>query len=308
MPHLSIVAPVYNEPLSTVTALTGRVALAVADITDDYEIILVDDGSKRETWEAIRSASSNEPRVLGLRFARNFGQHVAISAGIDKAEGDWVIVMDSDLQDRPEVIPELYAKALEGFDVVFVRRQLRPESLLYRAGARFFYKVLNLLSGQEYNRLYGNFSIISRKVVIAFRSLPESSRFYGGMLSWLGFPETSILAQHGTRQAGSTNYNIKRRVFWALKLIIGFSTRLLYLSISLGFLLALLSLVMGSAILFEKVMYPEKPLPGWPSVFTAVLFIGGITNIALGIIGIYIGRIFEETKRRPLYVISELTR
>ncbi|WNV09167.1 glycosyltransferase family 2 protein [Tardiphaga sp. 709] len=308
MPHLSIVAPVYNEPLSTVTALTSRVALAVADITDDYEIILVDDGSKRETWEAIRSASSNEPRVLGLRFARNFGQHVAISAGIDKAEGDWVIVMDSDLQDRPEVIPELYAKALEGFDVVFVRRQLRPESLLYRGGARFFYKVLNLLSGQEYNRLYGNFSIISRKVVIAFRSLPESSRFYGGMLSWLGFPETSILAQHGTRQAGSTNYNIKRRVFWALKLIIGFSTRLLYLSISLGFLLALLSLVMGSAILFEKVMYPEKPLPGWPSVFTAVLFIGGITNIALGIIGIYIGRIFEETKRRPLYVISELTR
>ncbi|MGM4892813.1 glycosyltransferase family 2 protein [Tardiphaga sp. 839_C3_N1_4] len=308
MPHLSIVAPVYNEPLSTVAALTSRVALAVADITDDYEIILVDDGSKRETWEAIRSASSNEPRVLGLRFARNFGQHVAISAGIDKAEGDWVIVMDSDLQDRPEVIPELYAKALEGFDVVFVRRQLRPESLLYRGGALFFYKVLNLLSGQEYNRLYGNFSIISRKVVIAFRSLPESSRFYGGMLSWLGFPETSILAQHGTRQAGSTNYNIKRRVFWALKLIIGFSTRLLYLSISLGFLLALLSLVMGSAILFEKVMYPEKPLPGWPSVFTAVLFIGGITNIALGIIGIYIGRIFEETKRRPLYVISELTR
>ncbi len=308
MPHLSIVAPVFNEPSTVVDALTGRIAAAVVGITDDYEIVLIDDGSRRETWVAISGAAARDSRVVGFRFARNFGQHVAISAGLDKADGDWVVVMDSDLQDRPEVIPELYAKASEGYDVVFVKRQLRPETLLYRIGARCFYKLLNVLSGQEYNRLYGNFSIISRKVVLAFRSLPESSRFYGGMLSWLGFSEASILAQHGSRQAGSSSYNVKRRVFWALKLIIGFSTRLLYFSISLGFFLALLSLVMGSAILFEKVVSPEKPLPGWPSVFTAVLFIGGVTNIALGIVGVYIARIFEETKRRPLYVVSETTR
>src|ERR1700676_1619797 len=165
MPEISVVAPVYNQRAETLIELVQRVSVSVSAITEDFEIVLVDDGSVNDAWLTIADMARGNPKVKGHHLARNFGQHVAITAGLDHANGNWVVVMDADLQDRPEVIPELYAKARQGYDVVFVNRMQRPESFVYRMIAASFYLVLNALSGQDYNRLQGNFSIVSANAV-----------------------------------------------------------------------------------------------------------------------------------------------
>jgi glycosyltransferase involved in cell wall biosynthesis len=304
MPRMSVVAPVFNELRETLNEFVRRVGAAVESITSDFEIILVDDGSRNDAWEVICALNSANPRVRGLRLARNFGQQIAITAGLDHAAGDWVVVMDSDLQDRPEVIPELYTKAQEGFDVVFVNRAQRPEPLLYRTLAALFYRILNVLSGQEYNRLHGNFSILSAAVARAVSTMREPTRFYSGMVRWVGFRHTSIVAKHGARFAGPTNYDLLMRARLGFDLIFGFSTRLLYFSIAIGVLMAVVSFLMGGYIIYFKLTHLNQPVPGWPSVLTAVFFAAGITNVALGLIGVYVGRIFEQTKQRPIYVLA----
>ena len=307
MPHLSIVAPVYNEQEVTLVALADRIAAALAGITSDYEIILVDDGSRLETWVAICSVARTRPQVKGLRFSRNFGQHPAIAAGVDHATGEWVVVMDLDLQDRPEVIPDLYRKAQDGFDVVFVNRQQRPESALYQLCAGVFYKTLNFLSGQKYERRQANYSIVSAKVVEAFKQVPDRDRFYGGTVRWLGFEQSSIDALHGDREYGQPSHNLRGRFRFAFRMIFGFSTRLLYLAIVLGLLLALVSFGLALDIVVYKILHPTVPIPGWPSVMTAVFFTAGVTNVMLGLVGIYIGNLVEQSKNRPIYLIERET-
>jgi dolichol-phosphate mannosyltransferase len=307
MPRISVVAPVFNEVRETLNEFVRRGSAAVEAITIDYEIILVDDGSRNETWEVICSLAATNEHIRGIRLTRNFGQHVAITAGLDHADGDWVVVMDSDLQDRPEVIPDLYAKAQEGFDVVFVNRAQRPEARFYRWLAGGFYRILNLLSGGEYNRLQGNFSIVSANAAQAFRQLREPTRFYGGQLRWVGFKQASITAVHGARFAGQPGYDFIKRLKLSFALIVGFSTRLLYLSIVLGLLMALASFVMAAYIVARTLLHPELPVPGWPSVMTAVVFTAGVTNVMVGLIGIYVGQIIEQTKARPLYIIGART-
>jgi glycosyltransferase involved in cell wall biosynthesis len=240
-------------------------------------------------------------------LARNFGQHVAITAGLDHADGNWVVVMDADLQDRPEVIAELYAKAQQGYDVVFVNRAQRPEPFVYRMIAATFYLMLNALSGEDYNRLQGNFSIVSGKAVRAFRLLREPGRFYGGMLRWVGFRHGSITALHAPADAGQTSYSLIKRVRFAIGVIVSFSTRLLYMSIVIGLMMALVSFVMAGFIIIDKILYPEYPLQGWPSVMTAIFFTAGVTNVAIGLTGIYIGQILLQTRGRPLYVVAATT-
>jgi dolichol-phosphate mannosyltransferase len=245
--------------------------------------------------------------VKGLHLARNFGQHVAISAGLDHANGNWVVVMDADLQDRPEVIPELYAKAQEGYDVVFVNRVRRPESFVYRMVAACFYLILNALSGQDYNRLQGNFSIVSADVVRSFRLFRENTRFYGGILRWVGYKHGSISALHAPSQGGQTSYSFLKRIRFALSVILGFSTRLLYISMAIGLLMAAISFVMAGFIVGEKILYPEYPILGWPSVMSAIFFTAGVTNVAIGLTGIYVGQILQQTKGRPLYIVAATT-
>jgi glycosyltransferase involved in cell wall biosynthesis len=307
MPHLSIVAPVYNEQEVTLVALADRIAVALTGITTDYEIILVDDGSRLETWEAICSVGRTRPQVKGLRFSRNFGQHPAIAAGLDHARGEWVIVMDSDLQDRPEVIPDLYRKAQDGYDVVFVNRQQRSEAALYQFCGRVFYKTLNFLSGQEHQRQQANFSIISGRVVESFRLIADRDRFYGGTVRWLGFHSASIDAVHGPREYGRPSYNLRGRFRFAFRLIFGFSTRLLYLAIVLGLMFAFVGFGFALDIAIYKILNPALPLPGWPSVMTAVFITAGVTNVMLGLIGIYIGELVRASKQRPPYVVCQTT-
>ena len=307
MPEISVVAPVYNQHAATLIELVRRLSVSVSKITEDFEIVLVDDGSVNDAWLTIGDMARDNPKVRGFHLARNFGQHVAITAGLDHASGNWVVVMDADLQDRPEVIPELYVKAQQGYDVVFVNRVQRPESFVYRMFAASFYLILNALSGQDYNRLQGNFSIVSANAVRAFRLLREPGRFYGGMLRWVGFRHGSICASHAAPGAGQTSYSFLKRVRFALGVIVSFSTRLLYISIVLGLVMAVASFVMAGVIIIDKLLYPEYPLQGWPSVMTAIFFTAGVTNVAIGLTGIYIGQILQQTRGRPLYVVAATT-
>jgi glycosyltransferase involved in cell wall biosynthesis len=303
MTHLSVVIPVYNES-SLIDELIKRVLTSVKMITEDFEIIIVDDGSQDNTWNSIESEAKLENRVKGIKFSRNFGHHYAITAGLHNSNGEWVVVMDGDLQDRPEVIPDLYKKAQEGFDVVFVSRQNRPEKLYYRIAQKIFYWILIALSGLDFDSRQANFSIINKKVVDAFNKFPENARFYGSTIKWLGFKRSFIVADHGTRHSGKPSYTLSKRIRLASDLVLSFSERPLKFAIGLGLLMSIFSILVIFWIFYRSVRWGFT-VSGWPSLVVVIFFLGGITLIVLGIIGIYIGRIFQEVKKRPLFITSE---
>ncbi len=267
MPYISVVVPVYNEEATTLSELALQLKTAVAAITDDFELILVDDGSHNDAWASIISLSQADRRITGIRLTRNFGQHAAIAAGIDHANGDWVIVMDADLQDRPMVISDLYRRANEGFDVVFVSPTNRPGSLIYSWTTRAFYCLLHFLTGYELNHEQGNFSIITRE--------------------------------------GRGGYTVMGLLGLARRAIIGHSTRLLFLAIAFGVGMIFASFVMAVYIVLGKLYDPASPVSGWASVMSGVLFAAGVTNTMLGLVALYIAELFERTKGRPIYVIRQ---
>jgi dolichol-phosphate mannosyltransferase len=303
MHHITAIAPVYNEE-ANVQELVDRLAASLKKVSENYGLILVDDGSADGTWAKIVTASETEPRLKGLRLSRNFGQHTAITAGLDAADAEWVIVLDGDLQDRPEVIPELYAKAGEGNDVVFVAREDRPESRIYQFAQKIFYTALRTLTGTDYNPAHGNFSIISRSVLERYKEISEGQRFYGGLIEWLGFRRATLSAQHGVRFAGDTSYNFLRRLRFAKNIIVSFSNRPLYAALAMGTIVTLFSFCFGIVILFRALFFGYS-VEGWPSLMVSIYFLGGVQMLMIGMNGLYIGRVSEEVKRRPLYVLSE---
>jgi dolichol-phosphate mannosyltransferase len=302
MTHLSVVVPLFNES-TLIKDLVNRVKKNITLLTEDYEIILVDDGSQDQTWELIEIECKQEERIKGIKFSRNFGHHYAITAGLHKSSGEWVVVMDGDLQDRPEVIPDLYKKSQAGYDVVFVSRQNRPEKIYYRIAQKIFYWSLKKLSGVDFDSRQANFSIINKKVVDAFMKFPENARFYGSTIKWLGFKRTFILADHGTRHSGKPSYTLKKRIKLALDIILSFSERPLKFAISCGLVLSSISILLAIWIVYGNFKWGYS-VTGWPSVIVSVLFSGGFILTVLGIMGIYIGRIFQEVKGRPLYIID----
>jgi polyisoprenyl-phosphate glycosyltransferase len=304
MARISVVAPIFREE-QTLKELYRRLKEVLSTITQDFEIVLVSDGGGDRSWDIIRELAAMDERVKGLMFTRNFGQHVAISAGLDACDGDWVVVMDGDLQDRPEVIPELFAKAQEGYEVVFVQRIDRPESAAYQFAARMFYKLFKLLANTSYDPKHGNFSIISRRVVEQYRAMGESMRFYGGIIDWLGFPRTSIQATHGQRFAGQPGYNLRKRLLLAYQIILAHSDRPLHVSIVFGFIISVWSGLSGLWIILRALFIKEYSVVGWASLIVSIFFMGGIILMVLGILGIYVGKIFNETKGRPLYVVGD---
>ena len=303
MTYLSIVIPVLNET-TLIDELFKRVKIAAEQITNDFEIILVDDGSIDDTWNQILKNTNIENRFKAIRFTRNFGHHYAITAGLQTASGEWVVVMDGDLQDRPEVIPDLHKKTSEGYDVVFVSRKNRTEKIYYRIGQKIFYFILNLLSGVNFDSSQANFSIINRKVVEAFKAFPENSRFYGSTINWLGFKRGKILADQGKRFSGKPSYTIRKRFKLALDIIFSFSDRPLKWAIGLGFFLSLVAAIFGIYIVI-RALSSGFSVMGWASLIAAIFFNTGVILIVLGILGVYIGRIYTETKGRPLFAISE---
>jgi polyisoprenyl-phosphate glycosyltransferase len=303
MTKLSVVIPVLNEE-TLIQELIDRVTLNCEKITNDYEVIIVDDGSLDRTWLKISDASKLNKKIKGLKFSRNFGHHYALTAGLHETIGEWVVVMDGDLQDRPEVIPDLYQESQKGYDVVFVSRKNRPEKIYYRALQKIFYWFLKSLSGLNFDSSQANFSIINRKVVDAFKSFPENARFYGSTIMWLGFKRSKIFADHGKRLSGKPSYTIKKRLRLASDIILSFSERPLKFAIGVGVILSTISILVATWIIYAAITWGYS-VTGWTSLIFSIFFFSGVILVFLGIIGIYLGRVFQEVKRRPLYVVSE---
>ncbi|MEM6739512.1 MAG: glycosyltransferase [Pseudomonadota bacterium] len=303
MTHIACVVPVLNEA-PNIDELVTRLSAALEGISPDHQILIVDDGSRDETWPRLKAHAARDPRIEGIRLSRNFGQHTAITAGLDAADADWVVVLDGDLQDRPEVIPDLYAKAQEGHDVVFVEREDRPEGKLYMAAQRLFYRTLRGLTDTAYDGAHGNFSIISRTVLTRYQELSEGGRFYGGLVDWLGFERVGIRAKHGARFAGAPSYNLFKRLRFAKNIVLSFSTKPLDLTLSIGLVVTVAALLFGCVILFRAFFFGYA-IEGWASIMVSIYFLGGVQMVMIGMVGLYVGRISEEVKRRPGYVTRE---
>lgn len=304
-PHISVVIPVYKAE-NCLDELYHRLKTALETISADFEIVLVEDCGGDGSWQVIERLATADPRVRGIQFSRNFGQHYGITAGLDVCQGDWVVVMDCDLQDRPEEIPRLYAKAQEGYDVVLARRGTRRDALLKRVTSWLFYKLFSYLADIEYDGESGNFRIMSRQVVTSFRRMGEQLRFFGGLVQWMGFPTASIEVEHAERFAGTTTYTFAKLWKLAAETIIAYSDKPLRLAVRFGFLMAFLSFIYGAYILGRAIYY-EASIPGWSSLIVSLYFIGGIIIGILGILGIYLGKAFDESKKRPLYIIRRAT-
>jgi glycosyltransferase involved in cell wall biosynthesis len=303
MPLISVVIPVYMGA-SCLNELYRRLVASLETISPDFEILLVEDCGGDGAWPMIQALGAQDKRVIGIQFSRNFGQHYGITAGMDHSLGDWVVVMDGDLQDQPEEIPRLYAKALEGFDIVIARRQHRQHSLWKRVTAWMFYRVFNYLSGFEYDGRIANFRIMSRVVVWNFLQMREHLRFFSALVSWMGFPVATIDITHAERHSGESTYTLRKLLKLAGETIITYSDKPLWLCISLGFTLAFVSFL-GGAFIFIRAWFFGSPVMGWSSLFVSLYFMGGIIISILGVIGIYLGKTFQETKKRPLYIIRQ---
>jgi dolichol-phosphate mannosyltransferase len=304
-PHISVIVPVYKAE-HCLNELYFRLKLALECISSNFEIVLVEDCGGDNSWQVIVRLAEADSRVRGLQFSRNFGQHYGITAGLDYCHGDWVVVMDCDLQDRPEEIPRLYVKAQEGYDIVLARRGVRHDPLLKRITSWVFYKLFSYLADIEYDGASGNFRIMSRKVVESFRLMGEKLRFFGGLVQWLGFPTSSIEVAHAERFEGNSTYTFAKLWKLATETIIAYSDKPLRIGVRFGFGMAVLAFCYGLYILLRAYLY-GSPIPGWNSMIVSLYFIGGIIIAMLGIIGIYLGKVFDESKKRPLYLIRRTT-
>jgi dolichol-phosphate mannosyltransferase len=305
MAVISVVSPVYNESLC-VEALYERVSAAVSKITESWELVLVDDGSRDDSWAKIEALSSRDRRVRGVRFSRNFGHHLAITAGLDHSDGDWVVVMDSDLQDPPEFIGVLYAKALEGFDVVLARRRRRKHGAVKRILSKAFYSTYAYLSDTEYDSSVGVFRIMSRRVVRTLCGMREASRFFPGMVDWVGFQRSFVEVEHGARYAGDTKYPLRRQLALAANSLLSFSDKPLKFLVYVGLVIAGLAMTFAVYV-FVLGILGGVSVTGYASLATAIFFMGGLTVVTVGVVGLYVGRIFRQVQGRPLYVVAEDT-
>ena len=302
---LSVVIPCYNEE-EVIGETIKRLALVCSGFRDlAVELIFVDDGSRDRTRELLKDFAAADPRVKLVCFARNFGHQIAVTAGIDAAQGDAVILIDADLQDPPEVMHEMVAKWREGFDVVYGTRTERPgESAFKLATARGFYRLLNNLSEVPIPLDTGDFRLMSRNVVDALRAMPERDRFVRGMVSWVGFRQTALPYRRAERFAGQSKYPLRKMLRFATDGILSFSTRPLQLSVAMGMLCGALSLLGIFYAIYLRV-FTNIWVEGWTALMIAILFLGGVQLISVGILGEYIGRIYNEVKKRPLYVVEE---
>jgi len=303
MTTLSVVVPIFNER-ENISELVNRVEKTLVNLKVNYEILIIDDGSKDDSWAYIQELKKEKKQLRGIKLSRNFGHHHAITAGIHSAKGDLIVVMDGDLQDRPEVISDLFLKINEGYDAVFVTRNNRKEEFSYLIFQKIFYYILNTLSGIEFNSKQANFSIINRKVARAYKNFNESSRFYGTIIKWLGFNTTEIVSEHGSRFAGKPAYTFRKRFRLAIEIIVAFSDRPLKIAIFIGLSMSFISSFFSAWIIYSAINNGFEVL-GWASLIVSIFFIGGIILVVLGLMGIYIGQIFREVKKRPIYLIDQ---
>jgi len=275
-------------------------------ISNDFEIIMVNDASPDEAWKEIQYLAKQDSRIIGINLSRNFGQHSAITAGLDYVQGDWVVVMDCDLQDQPEEIIKLYDKALEGYDIVLGRRSNRQDTRFKKMQSNLFNRVFNYLRGADVDNEIANFSIVSNSVINEFRKLREQSRHFPLFLKWLGFKTTDISIEHAQRREGKSSYTLKKLLKFAADTIVSHSNKPLRFSIFFGFFTSFSSFLCAIYFFLRYFLY-SIPVQGWTSMMVSLFFISGMIFANLGIIGLYLGKVFDETKQKPIYIIKETT-
>jgi len=303
--HISIVSPVYACG-TNLEKLYERLTNTLLSITQEYEIIFINDASPDNAWHTIQELAKKDSKIKGINLSRNFGQHKAITAGLDYARGDWVVVMDCDLQDQPEEIVKLYNKAQEGYDIVFGRRVERQDTYLKKLASKIFYKIYDYLTGYDTDHSIANFSIISKTVVENFKKMKEQHKPYGYFVSWLGFKRTDIDIEHASRVEGTSSYSFKKLINLATDNIISQSNKPLKMSIKFGFTMSFISTAYAIYLIFSYFIN-NIIVEGWTSVMVSIYFLAGLILANLGFVGLYIGKIFDEVKKRPVYIVEETT-
>lgn len=301
--QLSIVSPIYKGE-KMLDELVRRITVSVAPITDEYEIILVNDQSPDDSWNVIKRICKEDKHVKGVNLSRNFGQHYAITAGLSKSSGEWVVVMDCDLQDRPEEIPNLYHKAMEGYDSVFAQRVERQDTFMKRLSSTIFYKVFSFLTDSKQDKSVANFGIYHHKVVNAILAMGDSIRYFPIMAQWVGFKKYYLPVVHAEREIGKSSYNLFKLLKLASDNMIGFSDKPLRLMLRFGFYVVLLSLLFAFYT-FVKWALGLIEVGGFTTMTISIWLAVGIITMMLGITGIYIGKIYDRVKGRPIFIIGE---
>ena len=301
---LSVVLPVHDEE-ETLEELHRRLRAAVAPL-GAHELVFVDDGSRDASWNRLLELAARDENVRLVRLSRNFGHQIAITAGVDAARGDAVVLMDADLQDPPELIPDLVRRWHEGYDVVYaVRREREGESRFKLATAAAFYKLLNRLAGTKMPEQAGDFRLLSRRAADALREMPERARYLRGMTSWVGFRQIGVPYRRERRYAGRTKYPFRKMLRFATDAVTSFSSAPVRAVSALGLVVVLFCLVYLVYTLY-KALFTDDTVQGWASVIVLVLLVGGMQLLSLGMIGQYVARIFDEVKGRPLYLVDEV--
>jgi glycosyltransferase involved in cell wall biosynthesis len=302
---LSIISPVYGAS-TLLEELVERISIAANKITPDFEIILVEDHSPDNSWEIIKKIASTNKNVNGIKLSRNFGQQNALNAGFDYATGDWIITMDCDLQDEPEQFQVLFNKTLEGFDIVFASRQNRQDGLLKKLFSVLFYKVLSYLTETKIDHSVANFILYNKKCIDAMSKIGDYYRYYPLLNNWIGFNTTKVQISHAKRKDNITSsYSFKKRLRLAYQTIIAFSDKPLRIVLKIGISLVSFSLIIAAYLVINYIISDQK-VSGWLSVFLSIWFLSGIIIFTLGLIGVYLGKIFDTTKNRPTYLIENV--
>lgn len=299
---ISVVSPVYRAEL-LIDVLVSRISEEVSKLTNDYEIILVEDGGPDNSWSKIEENCSKNTHVKGVKLSRNFGQHYAITAGISKATGDYIVLMDCDLQDDPVYIADLLAEANKGYEIVFTRRKERKHGFIKRMNSYIYNQLFEIFSEKKYNINAGSLVLFTNRVARQFLRLKDKDRLYIQMLKWVGFSNTTLEVEHKPRFAGESSYNFLALLRMGLQGWTSHSDKLLRISTYIGFILAAVSILAGLAIVIRYFFFSFQP--GWPSLIIAILFSTGLILMSIGVAGIYIGKIFEQAKDRPLFIIEK---
>lgn len=302
--ELSIVSPCYGAP-TLLKELARQISAVASEITPDYEIILVEDASPDNSREIIREICTADKHVKGIFLSRNFGQQPAINAGLDAATGEWVTVLDCDLQNPPSHIKALYEKAQEGYDLVFASRQDRPDNFFMTEGSKLFNRLMSFLTGVKQDPSIAEFAIYNRKVIDAMKQMGDYVRYYPLMDKWVGFKRSSVVVPHDERTDGKeSSYSMKKRIELAVTTSIAFSTKALHMIVYCGLTISIIAFI-AAIVLALETLISGIDVSGWFTLFVSMWFLAGIIIMVMGIVAIYIGNIFMEVKGRPTYIIGE---
>ena len=300
---ISVVIPVYkNERFIDELYLRLKDTLSV--VSNEFEIIFVNDASPENDWEIIRRITAKDNRVKGINLSRNFGQHYAITAGLDNVGGQWVVVMDGDLQDQPEEIKKMYDKVRQGYDIVLGKRVQRQDTFFKKMASKLFHIILNYFTDMRTDATVANYGIYNRKVIQAFRKIREQNRSFPIIIRWMGFHVAEVEVEHAKRSNSKSSYNYRKLRKLALDIIISHSNKPLRLAVKLGLTISFLAFLYAVWLVIRYLVW-TIPVTGWTSLMVSLYLLGGLLLANMGILGIYIGKIFDESKKRPLYIIRE---